>query len=353
MGCRGCLFVLAQLVLASLLALGWACGSSLHEAHEVAIGAGSARPAPRALQDVSPVRLDGAPARARPRQSLLERLVLNSERIAVAKVARVVEVRQRGAQIDRATWPASEIPVALLELERVLLGPQDEQRLIVVAAQKAGYELEMLLEKGERALVFLETSDTFRSLHERTRAELTKLAGPVPLRVFASGGLWKIDADGAVAIPEAENVLPEDLAASVQDGKLRHTELMDWSRARIAAAYPWVSAGDWLPYVRVEASRDVHSFDRFKGTGVVTTITPSQWTELWSLVQQASLHEMPRSVGQSRGPEGSHLTIEVHTLTTISKSTFVDWNPTTDYERGCMDRARPLWDALMKLREQP
>jgi hypothetical protein len=350
---RGCFFALVRLALVLALTLGLACEARLDEAYGIELGARAAPRASDGLERAARVRVDGAPARVAERQALLERLVLNSERIALAKVARVVEIEQRGQQISRSTWPASEIPVALLELERVLVGPKDEQRLIVVAAQRAGHELELLVKKGGRALVFLETDDTFRGLDERTRAELTKLAGPIPLRVFAAGGLWMIDAAGAAALPDAQNVLPADLGAHVNDGKVPSAELVEWAQARVAAAYPWVSAGNWRPYVRVEASCEVHSFHVHTGTRAVKAITPSQWTELWEVVHAARLREMPESIGQHRNPPGGSCTIEVHTTTGMWKSKFVDWNPTTDYERDCMERARPVWDALMKLHEQP
>jgi len=349
---RGCFFALVRLALVCALAFGVSCGTSLSEGWEAEFGARARMRSTDPLQRAEPNRLDGAPARTAERQSLLERLALNSERVALVKVARVVEVQQRGQQITRGRWPASEIPVALLEVERVLVGPKDEQRLIAVAAQASGYELEKLVKKGERALVFLERGEMFRGLDERTRAELAKLAGPIPLRVFAAGGLWRIDADGDAAIPEgARDVFPIDFAASVKDEKLPCAELLAWCEARIAAAYPWVSAGDWQPSVRVEANREVHMFDRVRGGRSVKTLTLEQWTELWAVVEAARLHEMPETMGAGRGPESTSRTIEVHTLTGMSKSSFVDWNPTTDYERNCMERARTVWDALIELQK--
>lgn len=111
---RGCFFALVRLALVLALTLGLACDARLDEAYGVEFGARAVPRASDGLGRAAPVRIDGAPAGVAVREALLERLVLNSERSALARVARVVEVQQRGAQIDRQTWPAS----ALMALRR-------------------------------------------------------------------------------------------------------------------------------------------------------------------------------------------------------------------------------------------
>jgi hypothetical protein len=215
--------------------------------------------------------------------------------------------------------------------------------------------LKSVLKRGERALVFLERDELFeRHASERTRAEIAAHCGGARLKSIAPVGLWKLDEDGACALPSEIGALPQELAKYAKAGVVPSLPLLHWTAKRVAAELPWaqISYGVMAvtPPVRVEANREVYSSSR---TEPSSSLSPAEWHALWKVIAEADVFDLPWRMGTSRGPCLDYLEIAIHTREG-SWSGLVNFEKaSTPLEELQLAQVKPVYDAIAKLRRTP
>jgi len=293
---------------------------------------------------------------AQQRESVpLERLARHSERILVVSVQSVASLDQLDQPVQRILWPAQEIPIAQLKVERSLVGPRGEERVFALAARSVAGKLEQVLKRGERAIVFLERDQLFeRQGGERTRAQIAEHCGGARLEAIALGGLWKLDANGDCIPPLDALPLPRELTARMRNGALASLPLLHWTAQRIASELPWVHVrtdGLVMPnLLRVAADRSVHEYPHETPT---RTLSKAEWDALWHRIDEADLFGLPLQMGSSRAPCLYHIEIEIRTRTGGWKGHVnfeKAWSP---LEEQRLARVKPVYDAIARLRKQP
>lgn len=267
-----------------------------------------------------------------------------AERILVARVSALHEVEQAGVLAPRERWPSPTLVLAELEVERSLLGPAAEPRVYVLASLLDKGELSAPPQAGTRALWFLDPERRLgRRLSPETRSALEALCGEAPLLDQRVGGLWELDAEGALRLPP-EAKLPDELARPADT--VGTAALLDWIDGRLDALTPSLRAalhttGPFPWSVEVDADgawRCGRASERFQA---------EQAEQFWGKVSDARLHELPASIGRSPGPDSSWRSLELRTRSGIQR---IRIHRAADVEAPELarlrERALSVWEAL-------
>lgn len=282
----------------------------------------------------------------------LERQVLGGQVIVVARVASVRNVDQVGKHVPKRSWAAAWIPVAELEVERVLLGAPDIERLFALGASSRTDGVTALLGKGDRALLFLgNRSGIEASASPGTRARLQGVLAGEPLYRLEAPGVWKLGDEGFQA--------PDGCAGPA--GVATSEELVAWVDARVEATTPSLTAGwsstgpsPWRSSLDADGAWRAAGWrpgdsgggplESGDGSGV---LAPADLDALWRAIAAAGMDRATRDVGRSHGPCSSCRFFEVRTRAGVYRTrVWPELEDDTAATRALRAQALEAWSRL-------